>query len=359
MSSGKTFTFYERQEDRKHIMNIADAALNCNGTIFGGYVRDYLRYKYFEEQFLKRHKWVDYWNIDVDPETVDRTLLAHDLDVVFKTEQDAANFIKILKTNCGPCYTVAEMSSKQNDYFETKHKKYSIQYHVSLGPITYVFDFEADVIVCANAHFTKIDAITNCLGMAGPNIFVLPATRTFLDRLSMYERIGAVQRIMNLIIRKETYVIDRKIPAYRVAKLLKNGYKILNQDFYTELRELEICHICQDDKTKSDVQIKDSHDKLCIECFAKLINVPRTMPSGMPSNIKEGHFKTTVREEKKIKFRKIVTFAQIIPGDEYIADDLESDTESIPEKTAIKTGGPPVSDSEDDYYEEDEDDGDM
>ena len=71
---------------------LAEMAVNCGGTIFGGYVRDFIRHEECSKEFFKHNKLEDFSNSDVSPETIDRLLLPSDLDIHFENNMDYRKF---------------------------------------------------------------------------------------------------------------------------------------------------------------------------------------------------------------------------------------------------------------------------
>lgn len=62
---------------------IAHAAIDCEGTIFGGYVRDFILHDHASKQFYKKGTRESYSDPSTSPETIDRLLIPRDVDVHF------------------------------------------------------------------------------------------------------------------------------------------------------------------------------------------------------------------------------------------------------------------------------------
>ena len=85
---------------QKYLMfkEIAEIALKESGTIFGGYVRDFLKHDYAAERFYREnHTREEYETKEVSPETLDRLLIPSDIDVHFKTHQQYKGFRSALR----------------------------------------------------------------------------------------------------------------------------------------------------------------------------------------------------------------------------------------------------------------------
>lgn len=78
---------------------IANLAIEkCDGTVFGGYVRDFIKHDFAAQKFYESsHKKEDYENPEISPETRDRLLIPSDLDIHFKSNQDYRLFRAELK----------------------------------------------------------------------------------------------------------------------------------------------------------------------------------------------------------------------------------------------------------------------
>lgn len=76
---------------------VVELAIECGGTVFGGFPRDFVRKEHFCLEFFKTHKKEDFTNPEVSPETIDRLLLPKDLDIHFKTKPEYLTFRQSLK----------------------------------------------------------------------------------------------------------------------------------------------------------------------------------------------------------------------------------------------------------------------
>lgn len=115
---------------------IAEIALKESGTIFGGYVRDFLKHDYAAERFYREnHTREEYENKEVSPETLDRLLIPSDIDVHFKTHQQYRCFRSALK---GSFYhsVVTKIKNVYTSGPSVHHIRMSVNMGVSASHIT-------------------------------------------------------------------------------------------------------------------------------------------------------------------------------------------------------------------------------
>ena len=63
--------------------DVANIAIDCDGTVFGGYVRDFILRDFSKKTFYKNYTQQDYYDSSISPETIDRLLVPRDVDVHF------------------------------------------------------------------------------------------------------------------------------------------------------------------------------------------------------------------------------------------------------------------------------------
>lgn len=86
------------REKRALCNKIKCMALNTNGIIFGGMVRDDIIGKHYRNQFIKRGMdFEKYWDTDYDIETKYRVIVPNDIDIFFRADNNTANFINKLR----------------------------------------------------------------------------------------------------------------------------------------------------------------------------------------------------------------------------------------------------------------------
>lgn len=82
--------------DYKAKKQIGEIVTQCDGVIFGGFVRDMIRHSHMCDKFYSTHK-DGFSDPSVDPTTADRLLVPNDIDCHFKTEGEYNNFVAELK----------------------------------------------------------------------------------------------------------------------------------------------------------------------------------------------------------------------------------------------------------------------
>lgn len=87
----------ESKNKYKLMLDVAEVAIQCEGTVFGGYVRDFILHDESAKRFYSSHPTEEYQNKEVSPETHDRFLTANDIDIMFKTYGEYRNFTEALK----------------------------------------------------------------------------------------------------------------------------------------------------------------------------------------------------------------------------------------------------------------------
>jgi hypothetical protein len=84
----------------KVIREVAEMAVaNGNGTVFGGYVRDFIRHEHAAKKFYASHKKETYTDPSVSPDTLDRLVVPNDIDVHFESDADYRVFRTALRSN--------------------------------------------------------------------------------------------------------------------------------------------------------------------------------------------------------------------------------------------------------------------
>lgn len=77
---------------------VAEVAIKKGGTVFGGFVRDFVLHDHMAKKFYQDgHERKDYENPEVSPETFEgRMLVPSDIDIHFKTSEEFSEFRKAL-----------------------------------------------------------------------------------------------------------------------------------------------------------------------------------------------------------------------------------------------------------------------
>ncbi len=88
----------EESKNRYLLMqDVAELAIKCGGTVYGGYVRDFIAHDYAAKKFFDTHTLEEYNDKTVSPETSDRFLVAKDIDIHFKKQVDYSFFRRELR----------------------------------------------------------------------------------------------------------------------------------------------------------------------------------------------------------------------------------------------------------------------
>lgn len=81
------------REKRQLCNRIKTLALNNNGILFGGIVRDDIIGRHYRNLFLKKGMDIDkYWDVSYDNETKHRLIIPNDIDVFFRADNNSITF---------------------------------------------------------------------------------------------------------------------------------------------------------------------------------------------------------------------------------------------------------------------------
>ena len=111
------------------MQDVAELAIDCGGTVYGGYVRDFILHEEAAKEFYKSHTPEEYSDKTVSPETSDRFLVAKDIDIHFKMHADYTKFRRELK--CKSFFT--QVTKIENLYVmgdRTKHYELYTEFRV-------------------------------------------------------------------------------------------------------------------------------------------------------------------------------------------------------------------------------------
>ena len=250
--------------------------LEHNGTIFGGFVRDEYISEYYTDKYKRENtnpSISKYWDVEHSPETSARLLLPQDMDISFKTQQEADEFIAALQR-------IPEFSkvwvSTSND------SEYSRSIQSSLESITHVcidmhfgrepflrrgrlIKINIDVVIPLNKAleppFGNLDMLCNGFILTSSGKRFSKNTGTIIDLYSDYERAVVTPQILRHMFDFKTYICMTNqyekqtinISAFnRVVKMTNKNtpWTILNlpytRETYTPGDSEEECCICSD-----------------------------------------------------------------------------------------------------------------
>lgn len=117
------------RQQYKMYTELVEVAIAQGGTVFGGYVRDFLRHENAAKKFYETHKNnTEYANPEVSPETKDRLLIPSDIDVHFKNMMDYRLFRSTLKGKFYRSHVV-----KVENIYTNDTRVHHLKLRVSLG----------------------------------------------------------------------------------------------------------------------------------------------------------------------------------------------------------------------------------
>jgi hypothetical protein len=265
---------------RKAYEALKTSGFSHNGTIFGGFVRDEYIAEYHSAKFNREyHDTTKYWDIEHMPDTKARLLIPSDMDISFRNDEDADDFIHSVKEikEFKEVY-VSDITHRDNQYSDMVSVLKSIRHliivmrvgHIPFKKNGVVISICVDVIVPNNPAlqppFNNLDMLCNGFIMTkdGGKQFSRN-TGTIIDKYSDYERAVVVPQIINDIHKFKTYICmtssyrNRRCvnvdALRRVRKMLvkKIPWTMLNMPYKTEIykgpvdnSEKQDCSICFD-----------------------------------------------------------------------------------------------------------------
>lgn len=235
------YNFYEK---------VKTLALNSDGIIFGGFVRDKIISEHYESKYFnsvsKDVRDNAFWSESVSPETVHRTLVAEDIDIAFPSMDYADRFINRLAS----MVKLLVHSKYDLDIVENiKFGKYSalgalesvrtVTYTFLMGYIPFVFQgynisLSVDVVVPNSRFllppFRNLDFLCNAFILTKSGICLSKHTGTHIDSLSEIERSLVSAEIMRDIIRFKTdFVLGTRLCETGTFSLNKYAFKRINK----------------------------------------------------------------------------------------------------------------------------------
>jgi len=198
---------------------IQSLIFKCNGTIYGAYVRDKYISEYYTDLFYKScviRNDKRYWNKNYSPETSARLLLPEEMEVSFKTIQDADSFISSL-TNVKEFHSIAIIDITNNLESNTINilNVKNIAITMILGAIPFVSQGKAITIYLSisipkypniEPPFYNLDMLCNGFIMTKEGITLSGDTGTYLDCLSIVEKQEESMKIMKDMLQFKTEI---------------------------------------------------------------------------------------------------------------------------------------------------------
>jgi hypothetical protein len=302
------FTFSYLKEMRRFVNLIKNMGLEKEGIIYGGLVRDEIIGNHYREKFInKKLDFSEYWDLSYDTETNKRLIIPNDIDIFFKNQDNANDYIKNLeefaKTYFGRI-SVKLVSRSQNMFnyinsnLKLKHFKVNISiiigrtlsysgrklnllldiitvnndliigdslselYMSNIEPPFYNLDFLCNIFVLQSINKKNIIRVSNCTG-------------TPLDTMEFTKKSFYLAKVIADIVTGNTQFLRNDIHSnaefincYRIIKLIERPFpwNITNvpfkvfksKDIIADIEDT--CYICMDEI------------KLTLENKEKLIN---------------------------------------------------------------------------------------
>lgn len=270
--------------------DIANMITQNEGTVFGGYVRDFILHEHFAKLFYSTHRSEDYENTSVSPETIDRLVIPNDIDCHFKNFEDYKKFTKNLlrsgykftSRNAKSLYTeeddkiqhiklVVNINQTESElldkivlpFFAKKVIKIStdklnvdpvlldVLIHSDLDPPFMGLDFECNGIIMDK------DGIRLCKNLTS-SLFPIGNYRNF-------------QRIINDIHNKIAIAYTLKLDRWK--KMIEKKWNVHGYTIQRNIKEGNTCILCHDKIDKFD-----NYNLICCsasyheKCLLKMVN---------------------------------------------------------------------------------------
>jgi hypothetical protein len=281
---------------------LVDVAIAQGGTVFGGYVRDFLRHEHAAKKFYETHKNnTDYANPEVSPETRDRLLIPSDIDVHFKNKMDYRKFRTELRGNFYHTDVVRVENIYTNDT-HVHHLKLRVGICLEMGHIVRslkgirsgiarevllpelarciesmsmpTFSVDIDILVSekCNPPFNNLDFQCNGLVMNENGIGLCSELKKGMTPFGIHR---SLMSIMANIERKTAVLVN--IKGHRWDKMASKGWDIVGGCVEKRNECDATCTLCLD-----DVQPDCVYKFICCnasyhrKCMAKIITTGQT-----------------------------------------------------------------------------------
>ena len=262
--------------------DIENAVYDFNGIIYGGYIRDTMISKYYSELFnANGYDKSNFDNIKYAKSLSKRTLKPKDMDIFFKSNDIAINFIEELST-------YGDIQKKINNDF-TYTGIYSLIEHKQIililangnelmFDISYPYKNTENECKKLEPPFNNLDMLCNGFIMDSNGIRYSSTTGTYMDILNNQDRKKEIARITLDIYECKTELttigglkIEEPYIVGRVVKMMNRqfGWTIINTPFKFTHKSF-ICKKCNEISYKGFKLGKNSYDKECF--YEKLYN---------------------------------------------------------------------------------------
>jgi hypothetical protein len=282
---------------------IKNMALNKNGIIYGGFVRDEMISQYYTNKFQQTHGNVPdncYWNNIFSVETVARLLVPNDIDICFHSNVIAEEFIN--SVCCDTHFSKVIISAESNTgYYSSAIKSVQTLYiYVEVGGIPFyskrtTLILQVDVVIPHNPIFPpfgNLDMLCNAfiITKTGGTLFS-NNTGTVLDKYDYKDKAKIISDIKeNLLLFKthicfvgDIYTNNNRANLLATRRILKMHSKdtpwtFLNLPFKTTIETNHVsdkkeCIICMSEFIHGEIVAFTSNEgcKMHYKCFMKYL----------------------------------------------------------------------------------------
>ncbi len=267
---------------------IKATALECDGIVFGGYVRDtYLKdfmvASFFENSELDHSK---FWDPKYSLETADRLLIPKDIDISFKTREDSDLFFEELKelnfkVKKGDSHGIYGVQNGN-----VIHCKFEATYIIGGSLAIRGRKIYVEIDVCVSPMeppFDNIDMMTNILVEDGSGIRISCNMGSEIcgnSRQNTFSKKKFETRILDMITRKESEIVrtkeDLSIKSHmikRITKMVERGWTFTNIDWMKPEISMDFtCTVCMDATAPKTSIVINNGSHFHRECFTEYIN---------------------------------------------------------------------------------------
>lgn len=296
------------KEKRAIFHNLKSIAIDNNGTIFGGMVRDEIisdHYKKKFNEFIAKDNYnipfsKAFWDTTIHPESSARTLIPNDMDVYFSSKNDADIFVEKINALSFDNVIIQDLETSTN-YMDEKItlKKIKIEYYLGR-----TFTYKGKLIVInvdclyfpeysiayknLEPPFKNLDFLCNAFIRTKDGVRLSKNTGTQMDKMNTLERaqvtVGIMKQVVNFeteiatykvsnsheytIVSRSLKMIERKNgPSWNITNLPFSFEKITNEDIANEVSCLIcLCEISDTNEMKAVVKAQNTEGKLINSC---------------------------------------------------------------------------------------------
>lgn len=272
---------------------IAGAAVDCGGTVFGGYVRDFLIHDESAKEFYNTNKSEDYAKEDVNPETIDRLLLPTDIDIHFDNKAKYREFRTSLRNlfytthvegignlyNFGPrvhhIKLVAQMRADATDIIKNLElKPWMVSSGILRSALSSVMverdPVKIDVILSQSFPDENLDFRCNGLVLDSDGIHLSKQLTRGLKGIAIHRMF---MDVMGEIRNKRAVVVSENLRVNRWDKMEQKGWNIIGETI-DRTTDTDMCLLCHDEG--GDYKLKCCSARYHRECLSNYITRDNT-----------------------------------------------------------------------------------